>query len=130
MEGEHDSLLYRAVHTQTNELLVLKGEEVKTAKAKKGTLSLLQEGKVYQSMQGGIGIPYMHWCGQEEDYNFIVLEEMESTIAKKLADCGGKFSVKSCMMLGMELVTIFQYFHFKYFTYNNLHPRHTMIGQG
>jgi hypothetical protein len=53
---------------------LLKGEEAKAAKSRRGALSLLQEGKVYQSMQGGIGIPYMHWCGQEEDFNFIVLE--------------------------------------------------------
>jgi hypothetical protein len=80
LEGEHETLLYRAVHTQTNQSLVLKGEEIKNAKPKRGTLSLLQEGKVFQSMQGGIGIPYMHWCGQEEDFNFIVLEEMDCSI--------------------------------------------------
>lgn len=74
LEGEHEALLYRAVHTQTNEPLLLKGEEAKAVKTRRGALSLLQEGKVYQSMQGGIGIPYMHWCGQEEDFNFIVLE--------------------------------------------------------
>lgn len=61
---------------QTNERLVMKGEEQKTSKNKKSSLSVLQEGKIYQSMQGGIGIPYMHWCGQEEDYNFVVLEEL------------------------------------------------------
>lgn len=33
-------------------------------------------------------------------------------------------------MVGLELVTIFQYFHFKYFTYNNLHPRHVLLGKG
>ena len=83
------------MHTQTNEPLLLKGEEAKSAKARRGALSLLQEGKVYQSMQGGIGIPYMHWCGQEEDFNFIVLEELDSSIDRKVADCGGRLSVKS-----------------------------------
>lgn len=27
-------------------------------------------------------------------------------------------------------MTIFQYFHFKYFSYNNLHPRHVLLGKG
>lgn len=58
---------------QTNERLIMKGEEHKNAKPKRSSLSLLQEGKIYQSMQGGIGVPYMYWCGQEEDYNFLVL---------------------------------------------------------
>lgn len=64
LNGEHETLMYRAVHCQTNERLILKGEEIKTMKTKKGCLSLLQEGKIYQSMQGGIGIPFMYWCGQ------------------------------------------------------------------
>ena len=64
LSGTHQSIFYNAIHSQTNQLLVLKGEEVKSAKQKRGGLSPLQEGKLYQSMQGGIGIPYMHWCGQ------------------------------------------------------------------
>lgn len=118
------------MHTQTNDPLILKGEETKSAKVKKGTLSLLQEGKVYQSMQGGIGIPYMHWCGQEEEYNFIVLEELQCTLTKKVELCGGKLSLKSALMVGLELLTIFQYFHFKFFIYNNLNPKHVMLGKG
>ena len=50
----------------------MKGDE---CKKKQGPhrLTILQEGKILQTMQGGIGIPHMHWCGQEEDFNFIVL---------------------------------------------------------
>ena len=81
-------------------------------------------------MQGGIGIPYMHWCGQEEDFNFIVLEEMDCPLSRRVTDCSGKLSVKSAAMVGLELVTILQYFHFKYFTHNNLHPRHVLLGKG
>lgn len=31
-------------------------------------------------MQGGIGIPHMYWCGTEEDYNFIVIEELSANL--------------------------------------------------
>jgi len=27
-------------------------------------LTILQEGKILQIMQGGTGIPHMHWCSQ------------------------------------------------------------------
>jgi serine/threonine protein kinase len=115
---------------QTNEHLILKGEESKSSKTKKTSLGVLQEGKIYQSMQGGIGIPYMHWCGQEEDFNFLVLEEFEATLGKLMECCGGKFSLKTAMMVGMELTEILQYYHFKSHIYNNLHPRHIMVGKG
>ena len=81
-------------------------------------------------MQGGIGIPYMHWCGQEEDYNFLVLEEMDTTLTKLMTRCGGNFSLKTAMMLGMELTEILQYFHFKSYVYNNINTKHIMLGSG
>jgi hypothetical protein len=72
VQGHHEHLLYKAVHTQTDASLFLKGEEIKS-KPPVNFLTILQEGKILQTMQGGIGIPHMYWCGQEEDYNFIVL---------------------------------------------------------
>jgi hypothetical protein len=47
-----------------------------------------------------------------------------------MSDCGGKLSLKSALMVGLELVAILQYFHFKYFVHNNLHPRHVLLGKG
>ena len=52
-------------------------------------------------MQGGIGIPHMQWCGQEEDYNFIVLEELERGLDVMFDKCGGKFTFKTVLMLGV-----------------------------
>jgi serine/threonine protein kinase len=130
VEGDHEAILYNAIHSQTNEDIFLKGEENRNPKMKKGLLSILQEGKIYQSMQGGIGIPYMHWCGQEEDYNFIALEGLSLTFSKLLSKCGNRFSLKTSLSIGMELISILQYYHFKHFTYNNLCPKHVMIGKG
>jgi casein kinase I homolog HRR25 len=47
-----------------------------------------------------------------------------------VADCGGRLSLKSAMMVALDLVAIFQYFHFKYYVYSNLHPRHVLLGKG
>ena len=33
-------------------------------------------------------------------------------------------------MLGSQLVDCLQYFHFKYFSFNNMHPRHILTGTG
>ena len=45
-------------------MVFLKGDENKR-KTPQNRLSILQEGKILQTMQGGIGIPHMHWCGTE-----------------------------------------------------------------
>jgi serine/threonine protein kinase len=107
----------------------MKGEEYKT-KPSENYITILQEGKILQVMQGGIGIPHMHWCGQEEDYNFIVLEELDRSLDALLTLCGGKFSLKTILMLGQEIVSILQYFHFKNFTHNQLMPRNFLLGPG
>lgn len=64
-------------------------------------MSILQEGKILQTMQGGIGIPHMHWCGTEEDYNFIVLEDLSTDLKSLLKKCGKKFSLKTSLLLGI-----------------------------
>ena len=61
--GQHEHLLYRGVHTQTQETVFMKGEEYKLRPSDQ-VLTILQEGKILQIMQGGMGIPHMHWCGQ------------------------------------------------------------------
>ncbi len=129
MSGVHEHLLYRAIHTQTNVNLFLKGEECRN-KPKNDFLTILQEGKIFQTMQGGIGIPHMHWCGQEEDFNFIVMEELSETVEQLLNRCGGKFTMKTAYMLGIELIDILQYYHFKSFVNNNISVKHLMLGSG
>ncbi len=58
------NLLYEAVHCQKNQPVFLKGNESKQDRRRLNNLSILQEGKILQSMQGGLGIPHMIWCGQ------------------------------------------------------------------
>lgn len=44
--------------------------------------------------------------------------------------CGGKFSLKTALMIGVDLTSILQYYHFKNYVYNNTNPRHVMLGRG
>lgn len=73
-------------------------------------------------MQGGIGVPHMHWCGQEEDYNFIVLEELSYDLSHFIKKCGNHFSLKTSLLLGIEIISILQYYHFKNFVHCALKP--------
>lgn len=100
LPGEHQHLIYLGVHTQNDSYVFMKGDEIKK-KPIPNKLTLLQEGKILQTMQGGIGVPHMHWCGQEEDYNFIVLEELSYDLAHLIKKCGNKFSLKTSLLLGI-----------------------------
>ncbi len=38
--------------------------------------------------------------------------------------------MKTAIMIAKDILTILQYFHFKNVVYNNLCPKHTLIGKG
>jgi serine/threonine protein kinase len=50
--------IYLAKNVQSNSDVAIKIEEVKAKHPQ-----LLYEGKILQNLQGGVGIPSMHWCG-------------------------------------------------------------------
>lgn len=43
---------------------------------------------------------------------------------------GGIFSRKTLLMLGQEILSILQYFHFKNFLHNQVCPENIMLGPG
>lgn len=44
--------------------------------------------------------------------------------------CNNKFTFKTVLMLGVEIISILQYFHFKNFIHNHLSPHHLLMGHG
>lgn len=44
--------------------------------------------------------------------------------------CGGKLSLKTSLLFGIEAISILQYYHFKNFLHCGLRPEHFMIGSG
>ena len=59
LNRSHNHCTYTAVNVQTEEEVIIKAEEAKGRRD--NPQSLLTEGKILQSLQGGIGIPSMHW---------------------------------------------------------------------
>jgi serine/threonine protein kinase len=51
-------------------------------------------------------------------------------MSKLLKRCSGKFSLKTSLLLGIEIISILQYFHFKNFIHCGIRPEHLMIGSG
>ncbi|EGR32358.1 hypothetical protein IMG5_086120 [Ichthyophthirius multifiliis] len=91
---------------------------------------LLYEGKIYQSLQGGIGIPTMYWCGQEGDYNFLVMELLGNNLEELFVQCGNKFSLKTVLMIADLILSDLEYFHFKSYIHRDIKPENFILGQG
>jgi len=61
--------IYHGTNIKNNEEVAIKLEPVRTKHPQ-----LLYETKLYRILQGGVGIPNVHWFGVEGDYNVMVID--------------------------------------------------------
>ncbi|EGR30261.1 protein kinase domain protein [Ichthyophthirius multifiliis] len=117
------SSIYLAKNVQTNNDVVVKMEEIKSKYPQ-----LLYEGKIIQNLQGGIGIPNMHWCGQEGDFNFLVMEQLGQNLEQLFNLCNRKFSLKTVLMLAVQLISNIEYVHYKAYIHRDIKPENFIFG--
>ena len=46
-----------------------------------------------------VGIPKVHWLAIENDFNIMVMDMLGPSLADLFAYCGGKFSLKTILMV-------------------------------
>jgi serine/threonine protein kinase len=74
---------------------------------------LFNESKLYLTFQGGgkiflkyylVGVPNIHWCGSQGNYNIMVIDLLGPSLEDLFNYCSRKFSLKTVMMLGDQIV--------------------------
>jgi hypothetical protein len=85
---------------------IISGEEVaiklESVKAKHPQLEY--ESKVYKTLAGGVGVPFVRWFGTECDYNAMVLDLLGPSLEDLFNFCTRKFSLKTVLLLADQLV--------------------------
>ena len=117
--------IYLGVNVHTNEEVAIKLEEVKTRHPQ-----LLYESKLYRILQGGVGIPNIHWYGVESEYNAMVLDLLGPSLEDLLNFCSRHLSVKTTVMLADQLISRLEFFHAKNFIHRDIKPDNFLIGLG
>jgi casein kinase I homolog HRR25 len=88
---------------------IISGEEVaiklESVKAKHPQLEY--ESKVYKTLAGGVGVPFVRWFGTECDYNAMVLDLLGPSLEDLFNFCHRKFSLKTVLLLADQLVRRF-----------------------
>jgi len=91
---------------------IISGEEVaiklESVKAKHPQLEY--ESKVYKTLAGGVGVPFVRWFGTECDYNAMVLDLLGPSLEDLLNFCNRKFSLKTVLLLADQLVSPCRFF--------------------
>nr|KMM72474.1 casein kinase I [Coccidioides posadasii RMSCC 3488] len=96
---------------------IISGEEIaiklESVKAKHPQLEY--EARVYKSIAGGVGIPFVRWFGTECDYNAMVMDLLGPSLEDLFNFCNRKFSLKTVLLLADQLISRIEYIHAKSF---------------
>lgn len=91
---------------------------------------LLYETKLYRILQGGVGVPNVHWFGVEGDYNVMVIDLLGPSLEDLLNYCKRKFSLKTVLMLADQMLQRIEFIHSRHFLHRDIKPDNFLIGIG
>ena len=119
---------------------VFEGTDVKTRKPvaikiepinNEASQILKHEYGVYRDIyQSGCDLAQIYYFGIEDDYNVMVMDALGKSMSELLAQCGGKFSLKTTLMIGDQMISRLEYVHDKCYVHRDLKPENFLVGMG
>jgi casein kinase I family protein HRR25 len=66
---------------------------------------LRQESKIYKTLMGGPGVPWIMWSGKQGDYNVMVIDLLGPSLEDLFKMRKRRFSLKTVLQLADQLVS-------------------------
>lgn len=117
--------IYLGQNITTKEEVAIKLESIKTRHPQ-----LAYEYKLYRILQNHVGIPSVHWFGQEGDYSVLVMDLLGPSLEDLFNFCSRKFSLKTVLLLADQLIARLEYIHSKNFLHRDIKPDNFLVGLG
>ena len=92
--------VYLGVHTVAGKEVAIK---VEPAVAKHSPLK--HESKIYKTLMGGTGVPWIMWSGKQGNYNVMVIDLLGPSLEDLFKRCKKHFSLKTVLLLADQLVS-------------------------
>ncbi|CAJ0946201.1 unnamed protein product, partial [Mesorhabditis belari] len=83
---------------------------------------------IYHDLRDCPGVPKLHWSGVESRYYIMVVDLLEATFAQLFNYCGKQFSLKTTLMIGIQMVERIEMLHKKGYLHRGIKPENFMIG--
>ena len=92
-------LFYTGTLLFSSELVAIKMESCRSQHPQ-----LAYEYKLYKILAGGTGVPEVKFFGREGEWNVLVMELLGASLEELFSFCSRKFSLKTVLMVGEQLV--------------------------
>lgn len=94
------------------------------------TGKLLAEAELYRSLSKKGNVPSIIWCGSEGEYNIMVMELLGPSMEDLIESYGGKFSLKTVLMLAEQMIDRIEYVHSFGIVHRDIKPENFLVGAG
>ena len=102
--------VFKAENIRTGEIVAIK-TEVKSKEQK----SLKMEARIYQYLANIDGFPQLKWFGATNNVNYLVTNLLECSVTKLVQEYG-RLSVKTVLLLGIQMIQRLETLHNNYST--------------
>ncbi|KAI0031087.1 kinase-like protein [Vararia minispora EC-137] len=117
--------VFYGVHTVAGKEVAIK---VEPAVAKHSPLK--HESKIYKSLMGGPGVPWIIWSGKQGDYNVMVIDLLGPSLEDLFKMCNRHFSLKTVLLLADQLISRIEFIHERGLVHRDIKPANFVMGTG